>query len=57
MSTATDRSVGAKWLPSAPAAEVLPERGDNPEWHSLRLFGRRRHPDALDSAGETRAEL
>jgi hypothetical protein len=56
MPTATETSVRGDWTPSAPSPEVLLDRRENPEWHSLRLFGRSRHPDAFNAGGETRAE-
>jgi hypothetical protein len=57
MPTATECSVGGGWNLSAPSAEPIPERGDNPEWHSLRLFGSGRHPGAFAAGAETRDGL
>lgn len=57
MLTATERSVRGDWTMSAPSVEVLPERVDNPEWHSLRLFGRGRRPGTFGAGAEQQTQL
>jgi hypothetical protein len=43
---------------SAPQEEVAsPERFRAPEWHSLRLFGRGRHPGTFDLGATLRDKL
>jgi hypothetical protein len=52
MRATAERLVRGERAPGTPSVEVLPERRDNPEWHSLRLFGRGGHPDAFDAEGD-----
>jgi hypothetical protein len=51
--SATDGLAGGDWAVSAPLAEGVLERYSDPEWHSLRLFGRGRHPGAFAAGVET----
>jgi hypothetical protein len=57
MPTTPEGLAGHDWAacPAVPAA--IPERSDNPEWHSLRLFGRGRHPRAFVAGAETHDQL
>lgn len=57
MTTATDGMVRGDWLGSAPLVQVVPERVDDPEWHTLRLFGRGRHRSGFASGVEVHDEL
>jgi hypothetical protein len=57
MSSATEGSVRADGISIVPSVETPPERTDNPEWHSLRLFGRGRHAGAFLAGAETRPEF
>ena len=51
MPTPLDGVVG-DWEVSTPLEPVL-ERPHVPEWHSLRLFGRGRHPRTFAAGAET----
>jgi hypothetical protein len=57
MPVATDTSVVDERAPGILSAAVRPERSGDPEWHTLRLFGRGRHPRGFDAGAETRTEL
>ena len=65
MSAATKRLVGGEphgfvgrdWALRAPVVATTPERHGDPEWQSLRLFGRGRHPGAFEAGAETRDKL
>ncbi|MFZ1996149.1 MAG: hypothetical protein WAU75_18705 [Solirubrobacteraceae bacterium] len=57
MPTATEGLVGGEWALSAPVVEAIPERCHDPEWHSLRLFGRGRHSGGFASGIETHDDL
>jgi hypothetical protein len=54
--TATEGLTGSDWALSSPSVETVLERRD-PEWHTLRLFGRGRHPGAFAAGAEKRDEL
>jgi hypothetical protein len=53
MPTVTASLVGGDWESGTPVVEVIAERCDNPEWHSLRLFGPGRRPGVFASGAET----
>jgi hypothetical protein len=55
--TSTERLVGCDWAVSPPLVEAIPKRSDDPEWHTLRLFGRGRHPGVFAAGAEMRDEL
>jgi hypothetical protein len=57
MLIATEGLVGGDGAMSVPLADVIPERYSEPEWHSLRLFGRGRHPGEFAAGVETRDTL
>ena len=57
MPTATEALVGGDSVVSPPLVEAILERFADPEWHSLRLFGRGRHPRAFAAGVETRDAL
>jgi hypothetical protein len=57
MLSATDTSVRELGAPDGLPAPASPGRSGTPEWHSLRLFGRGRHPGAFTAGAETQAEL
>jgi hypothetical protein len=57
MPTATEALVRGDWAVSAPLGEATLERGSDPEWHTLRLFGRGRHPGAFAAGVETHDAL
>lgn len=57
MLTATERLVGGEGAPSDPLVEALPKRADDPEWHTLRLFGRGRHPGTFGRGAEQQTGL
>ena len=56
MPTAIDAVAGGDWGINVPSLDPIPERVGHPEWHSLRLFGGGRRPDAFDAGVETRHE-
>jgi hypothetical protein len=49
--------VGGDSVVSPPLEEAILERFADPEWHSLRLFGRGRHPHAFAAGVETHDSL
>jgi hypothetical protein len=49
--------VGGDWASTAPLVEAILDRYSDPEWHSLRLFGRGRHAGAFAAGVETRDAL
>jgi hypothetical protein len=55
--TATEGLVGGEWVVSVPVVEAIPEAGRDPEWHSLRLFGRGRHSGVFACGVETLDDL
>jgi hypothetical protein len=55
--SATDGLARGDWAVSVALAEGVLERYPDPEWHSLRLFGRGRHPGAFAAGVETREAL
>lgn len=57
MPTATEASVGGDSVVGPPLEGAILERLADPEWHSLRLFGRGRHPHAFAAGVETRDSL
>ena len=57
MLTATEGLVGGDGALSDPLADAIPERYSEPEWHSLRLFGRGRHPGEFAAGVETHDAL
>jgi hypothetical protein len=57
MLTAAEGLVRGEWTVGAPLVEAIPERFHDPEWHSLRLFGRGRHPSGFDGGIETLDDL
>jgi hypothetical protein len=57
MPTAIEAVAGGDWGMSTPSLDPIPERVCDPEWHSLRLFGRGRRPGAFDAGVETCHEL
>ncbi len=57
MPTASESLAGGDWNVPAPSVEAIPERCGNPEWHSLRLFGRGRHSRAFDVGVEAHDQL
>jgi hypothetical protein len=56
MPTATEGLVGGVLALSGPLVDAPPQWRD-PEWHTLRLFGRGRHPGAFAAGAETRDDL
>jgi hypothetical protein len=57
MPTPTEGLVGCDWAVSPPLVEAIPKRSDDPEWHTLRLFGSGRHPGAFAAGAEMHDEL
>ena len=57
MPTATEGLVGGDWSLSPLLVQASAQRADDPEWHTLRLFGRGRHPRAFAAGAETHDEL
>jgi hypothetical protein len=57
MPTATEALVGGDRVVSAPLEEAILERYEDPEWHTLRLFGRGRHPHAFAAGVESHDSL
>ena len=57
MPTATEALVDGDAVVSPPLEEAILERLAEPEWHSLRLFGRGRHPHAFAAGVESRDAL
>lgn len=56
MSILTESPARGESMTSNASAPVSPPRCEAPEWHTLRLFGRRRHPDAFEAAAEKRTD-
>ncbi len=57
MPIATEGLVGGDWTVGGPLVEAIPEPFRDPEWHSLRLFGRGRHRGVFAGGVETRDGL
>jgi hypothetical protein len=57
MLTAPEGLVGGDRAVCLPVADAIPEYRSEPEWHSLRLFGRGRHPGGFAAGVETRDTL
>jgi hypothetical protein len=55
--TATEGLVGGEWVVAVPVVDAIPEPCRDPEWHSLRLFGRGRHSGVFAAGIETHDDL
>jgi hypothetical protein len=57
MLSAAEGLTGGDWAAGALLVEAVPERFHDPEWHTLRLFGRGRHPSGFNGGIETLDDL